>query len=257
MKTDKDPLKQDIERIIKHICENHDKKVNIDELAQLINMSKFYFIRVFKTYVGVTPIQFLHLITINYARASLRNSKNLLDTSFSMGLSSSSKLHNMFVNVYGVTPLEFKTYANNIQISYVLQDSTLGKALLAHTSRGICYFRFINKDAQIDEFKEFWKNANLSYDESLKTKFKHMFDPNDYKILKSVNEQMNLYIALIYLATNLDEKDRLYDKKIKFLQSAVPCYKCIIQTNIFSDYRWGIIPKKHRVVYEPIKFSKD
>ena len=92
MKTDKDPLKQDIERIIKHICENHDKKVNIDELAQLINMSKFYFIRVFKTYVGVTPIQFLHLITINYARASLRNSKNLLDTSFSMGLSSSSKL---------------------------------------------------------------------------------------------------------------------------------------------------------------------
>ena len=163
----------------------------------------------------------------------------------------------MFVNVYGVTPLEFKTYANNIQISYVLQDSTLGKALLAHTSRGICYFRFINKDAQIDEFKEFWKNANLSYDESLKTKFKHMFDPNDYKILKSVNEQMNLYIALIYLATNLDEKDRLYDKKIKFLQSAVPCYKCIIQTNIFSDYRWVIIPKKHRVVYEPIKFSKD
>lgn len=136
MKTDKDPLKQDIERIIKHICENHDKKVNIDELAQLINMSKFYFIRVFKTYVGVTPIQFLHLITINYARASLRNYKNLLDTSFSMGLSSSSKLHNMFVNVYGVTPLEFKTYANNIQISYVLQDSTLGKALLAHTSRG-------------------------------------------------------------------------------------------------------------------------
>ena len=97
--------------------ENYKKRISVNELATQLNMSKFYFIRIFKDYVGVTPMQFMHFITLNFAKANLKNSQNLINVSYELGLSSSSRLHDSFVNILSVTPNEFKNYANELEIT--------------------------------------------------------------------------------------------------------------------------------------------
>lgn len=81
-------------------------------------MSKFHFIRVFKEYVGVTPKQFLHSVTLNYAKEHIKESKSILDSSLDIGLSSSSRLHELFVNLIGVTPKEWREKGKDVLITY-------------------------------------------------------------------------------------------------------------------------------------------
>ncbi len=61
------------------------------KIAKNVGMSKYHFIRVFKDYVGLTPQQFLHSVTLNYAKEHIKESKSILDSSLDIGLSSSSR----------------------------------------------------------------------------------------------------------------------------------------------------------------------
>ena len=70
-----------IEKVIKYIDENFKEQPSIDTISEYIGMSKFHLIRVFKEYVGVTPIQFLQSVTLNYAKEHLKESKSILDSS--------------------------------------------------------------------------------------------------------------------------------------------------------------------------------
>ena len=81
-----DANKNKIIELIKYMNENYKKRISVNELATQLNMSKFYFIRIFKDYVGVTLMQFMHFITLNFAKANLKNSQNLLNVSYELSL---------------------------------------------------------------------------------------------------------------------------------------------------------------------------
>ena len=109
-------------------------------------MSKYHFIRVFKEYVGVTPMQFLHSVTLNYAKEHIKESKSILESSLDMGLSSSSRLHELFVNLIGVTPKEWREKGRDVLITYGFGETPFGEALVGFTGKGICYLGFIDNN---------------------------------------------------------------------------------------------------------------
>jgi AraC family transcriptional regulator of adaptative response/methylated-DNA-[protein]-cysteine methyltransferase len=156
-----------IEKAIKYIDENFKEHPSIDEIAKNIGMSKFHFIRVFKEYVGVTPKQFLHSVTLNYAKEHIKESKSILDSSLDIGLSSSSRLHELFVNLIGVTPKEWREKGKDVLITYGYGQTPFGEALIGFTDKGVCYLGFIdeNKNEIFKRFNELWENANLHFDE--------------------------------------------------------------------------------------------
>ena len=43
-------------------------------------------------------------VTLNYAKEHIKESGSLLESSLDIGLSSTSRLHELFVNLIGVTP---------------------------------------------------------------------------------------------------------------------------------------------------------
>lgn len=246
---------------IEYIDQNYQARPNICEIAKSLSMSKFHFIRLFKIYTGITPMQFLHLITLNHAKLNLKNSPNLLTASIDIGLSSASRLHDLFVNVLSVTPNEFKNYGNELNITYGISETILRKAILAFNGKGICYFRFMQDEKFGEsEMRDFYKNANFIRDDGLVlSKFDRFFNfkPNiDLDShFKTSNQQLMFWNALLFLATSIKSSGITHNECINFITDKIPLCFEIIKTNVFSSYRWGLLPKKNTLLYEPVNLN--
>ena len=259
-----------IEKAIKYIDAHFKEQPSIDVIASNIGMSKYHFIRVFKEYVGVTPMQFLHSVTLNYAKEHIKESKSILDSSLDIGLSSVSRLHELFVNLIGVTPKEWREKGKDVVITYGFGITPFGQALIAYTDKGICYLGFIdnNQEAIFARFKELWENANLMHDDAkAQTYLENIFINNKkYNLLvKGTNLQVNVWKALLNLpngviATYQDIANYIEKPNaVRAVASAIgknhigyliPCHRVIAKSGAMSGYRWGIERKKILIAYE-------
>jgi len=262
-----------IEKAIRYIDENFKEHPSIDEVAKNIGMSKFHFIRVFKEYVGVTPKQFLHSVTLNYAKEHIKESKSILDSSLDIGLSSSSRLHELFVNLIGVTPKEWREKGKDVSITYGYGETPFGEALIGFTDKGVCYLGFIdeNRDEIFQRFNELWENANLNLDEKVAKEYlENIFIKNKkYSLfVKGTNLQVNVWRALLNLpngvvATYQDIANFLEKPKAtRAIASAIgknhigyliPCHRVIAKSGAMSGYRWNIERKKILIACESIQ----
>lgn len=259
-----------IEKAIKYIDAHFKEQPSIDVIAERIGMSKYHFIRVFKEYVGVTPKQFLHSVTLNYAKEHIKESKSILDSSLDIGLSSVSRLHELFVNLIGVTPKEWREKGKDVTITYGFGLTPFGQALIAYTDKGICFLGFIdqNQEAIFKRFQELWENANLVHDDAKAERYlENIFLKNKkYNLLvKGTNLQVNVWKALLNLpngviATYQDIANYI-DKPnaVRAVASAIgknhigyliPCHRVIAKSGAMSGYRWGIERKKILIAYE-------
>jgi len=259
-----------IEKAIQYIDAHFKEQPSIDVIAERIGMSKYHFIRVFKEYVGVTPKQFLHSVTLNYAKEHIKESKSILDSSLDIGLSSVSRLHELFVNLIGVTPKEWREKGKDVTITYGFGLTPFGQALIAYTDKGICFLGFIdqNQEAIFKRFQELWENANLVHDDAKAKRYlENIFLKNKkYNLLvKGTNLQVNVWKALLNLpngviATYQDIANYI-DKPnaVRAVASAIgknhigyliPCHRVIAKSGAMSGYRWGIERKKILLAYE-------
>lgn len=259
-----------IAKAITYIDAHFKEQPSIDVIASSIGMSKYHFIRVFKEYVGVTPKQFLHSVTLNYAKEHIKESKSILDSTLDIGLSSVSRLHELFVNLIGVTPKEWREKGRDVIITYGFGITPFGEALIAYTDKGICYLGFIdqNKEAIFTRFKELWENANLVHDDlKAQTYLENIFINNKkYNLLvKGTNLQINVWKALLNLpngavTTYQDVANFIeHPKAVRAVASAIgknhigyliPCHRVIAKSGAMSGYSWGIERKKILIAYE-------
>ncbi|MDD2358386.1 MAG: methylated-DNA--[protein]-cysteine S-methyltransferase [Thiovulaceae bacterium] len=265
-----------IEKAIRYIDDNFKEQPSIEEIAHNIGMSKYHFIRIFKEYVGVTPKQFLHSLTLNYAKEHIKESKSILDTSLDIGLSSSSRLHELFVNLIGVTPKEYREKGKNVEIVYGYGETPFGEALIGFTCKGICYLGFIddNQKKIFERFEKHWEKADLIHnDVEAKQYLENIFIKNKkYNLLvKGTNFQINVWKALLnlpngVLSTYQDIANFLdKPKAVRAVASAIgknnigyliPCHRVISKSGAMSGYRWGIERKKILIAYESMKKEK-
>lgn len=91
-----------------HFADNSDK-LTIETLAQMINISPYHFIRLFKERVGFTPHEYLVHIRINNAKYMLLTTMlSVKDISYNCGYSSESVFCAAFKKKVGMTPAQYR-----------------------------------------------------------------------------------------------------------------------------------------------------
>ena len=161
-----------IERALEFLHENFRRQPTLKEIAASAYMSEYHFQRVFSNWVGISPKRFLQFLSKEYAIQLLEESRNMLDITYQTGLSSPGRLHDLILVTEAVTPGEYKSKGQGIEISCGFHSTPFGEAFLALTDRGICGFTFVlNNDRQksLNDLKKKWKYANIIEDEA-KTK---------------------------------------------------------------------------------------
>src|SRR5690554_5406786 len=132
-----------IAQVIRYINSNFREQPSLDELAELVHLSPYHFQRLFKQWAGTTPKKFLQYISLNHAKNLLKDRQaTLFEASFDTGLSGTARLHDLFVNIEGMTPAEFKNGGSKLHITYDFHSSPFGNILVANTTKGICHMAF-------------------------------------------------------------------------------------------------------------------
>jgi AraC-like DNA-binding protein len=97
-----------LKRIYRFIDENYQRKIDLNEIANLSNLSEAAFCRYFKKMTRLTFTEFLNHYRINQAKRLLLLDKNVSETCFECGFENLSYFNRTFKKVIGQNPLAFK-----------------------------------------------------------------------------------------------------------------------------------------------------
>ena len=97
-------------RRIKEFVDVHiSKGIGISELASLVGLSQFHFIRAFKHAVGLSPYQYVLSERISVAKVLLsKRDLSIADVALAVGFSDASQLNRVFRKLIGVTPTVYR-----------------------------------------------------------------------------------------------------------------------------------------------------
>src|SRR6476660_9424881 len=137
-----------IAEAIHYLTENFKEQPSLNDVAQKLHLSPFHFQRMFTEWAGVSPKKFLQYITVENAKKMLKEQQaSLFDTAFETGLSGTSRLHDLFINIEGMSPGEYKNGGEELIINYSFAESPFGNILVASTPVGICHISFADDEA--------------------------------------------------------------------------------------------------------------
>lgn len=138
-----------IAEAIEYIKTNFKEQPNLDEVAKKIHLSPFHFQRLFSEWAGTSPKKFLQYTTVEYAKTLLKeNQATIFDAAHEAGLSGTSRLHDLFINIEGMTPAEFKNGGKDLDINFTFAESPFGNILVASTKKGICHMAFADEEKE-------------------------------------------------------------------------------------------------------------
>src|SRR5881227_3137502 len=133
-----------IATVIRFLDRHHIDQPDLNQLAAGVGLSAFHFHRLFSTWAGVTPKDFLQCLTVEHVKRLLLDGRNVFDAALDAGLSGPGRLHDLCVTLEAASPGEMKTGGAGLQIDYAFTDTPFGEALIAETRRGICHLSFLD-----------------------------------------------------------------------------------------------------------------
>lgn len=263
MKTQEEINYQRIAEAIDYIKQHFKQQPNLDEVAEKVHLSPFHFQRLFSEWAGTTPKKFLQYVSLQHAKSLLNKQQaTLFDTAFDTGLSGTSRLHDLFVKIEGMTPAEYKNGGKNLVINYSFSQSIFGQIIIASTHKGICYIAFYEDEHKafnllVDKFPNasFIAKKDDFQEQALLIFHKDWNKINEIKLhLKGTDFQLKVWEALLkiplgklstygQLAMEIGSPNAsravgtaIGSNLIAFL---IPCHRVIQSSGNFGGYMWG------------------
>jgi len=271
---------QRIEQAISYLEENFHRQPELDEVAEKVHLSPFHFQRIFTTWAGISPKRFLQFLTVGFLKERLTASKNLVEAAESAGLSSQSRVYDLFTTLEAVTPQEYKQRGSGINIEFGFHETPFGQCLIGVTERGVCWLSFIPTDGDplqdLETMKEHWHNSIFHQDQDITKSFTdQIFGDHSvstrkkiHLFVKGTNFQVKVWEALLKIpmgnvttyqniATQIQNANALQavgsavgSNHIAYL---IPCHRVIRKDGILGEYRWSSVRKKSLIGWEMAK----
>ncbi len=259
---------------IEYIKSHFKEQPSLEELASVVGLSPSHFQRLFSDWAGVSPKKFIQYLSLDYAKQILKDNKaSLLDAAYETGLSGTSRLHDLFMNIESMTPGEFKNGGQDLLINYSFANSPFGKVTVASTTKGVCHLSFEDDEViALANLKSHFPHA--SYQEAkdtfqrnaLNTFNSNWENMNQIKLhLKGTEFQLKVWESLLKLphaslatygsiADNIDRPKAsravgtaIGKNPVAFL---IPCHRVIQKSGNLGGYMWGETRKSAIIGWE-------
>ncbi|MEL7043360.1 MAG: methylated-DNA--[protein]-cysteine S-methyltransferase [Pseudomonadota bacterium] len=115
--------------------------------ARAMGLSASHFQREFTRWAGVSPKQFQASLAHAEAGELLRQGASVLDTTYETGLSSPSRLHDLFIAHEALSPGEAKASGAGACLTIGKAATPFGTGVFLISSRGLCGLGFVDDGA--------------------------------------------------------------------------------------------------------------
>jgi len=263
-----------IAQAISYLHGNFKTQPGLEEVAEKINLSPFHFQRLFTEWAGVSPKKFLQYLTVEHAKKMLKeNQATLFETAFETGLSGTSRLHDLFVNIEGMTPGEYKNGGENLNINYSFAETPFGNILVASTAKGICHIAFADvAEEALEILKTKFPNAIYrQFADAAQQHALYIFTQDWDRIseiklhLKGTDFQLKVWETLLKIPAGQLTTYGTVAKEIGMPSASravgsaiganpvafiIPCHRIIQSTGSLGQYHWGSTRKTAIIGWE-------
>lgn len=262
---------------IEYLQHNFQQQPSLQQVAAHVHMSPSHFQRVFSQWAGTSPKKFLQYLSLEYAKSLLKQQDlSVMQSSIETGLSSSSRLHDLFVQIEGMTPAEYKHGGLGLRIHYQFAETLFGAVIVASTAKGICFLSFeADPDSARQQLQQAFPQATLieqadAIQQTALAIFNHAADPiAKIKLhLKGTAFQLKVWHSLLnipqgqvssygHLAQSIGQPTAsravgtaIGHNPVAFL---IPCHRVIQATGQIGGYRWSMQRKKIMLAWEAVQ----
>jgi len=144
-----DPWIEKVRRACVYLA-NVDGHVSLSHLAARLGGSPYHLQRSFKRIVGVTPREYADACRLRKLKRGLRGGASVTDAMVAAGYSSSSRFYERAASKLAMTPQNYRRGATGKTITYAIDDSPLGRLLVAATAKGVCAVFMGSSDAALE-----------------------------------------------------------------------------------------------------------
>ena len=266
-----------VANVIRFLDRHHTDQPDLAALSDAAGLSPFHFHRLFSSWAGVTPKDFLQCLTVEHVKRLLQSGQSVFDAAIEAGLSGPGRLHDLCVTLEAASPGEMKSGGAGMQIDYGFADTPFGEALIAETKRGISHLFFVDvggRDRVRNLLMSDWPNAKLNRSDSRAAELSaEIFNSRTKSttvrplraFVRGTPFQVRVWRALLRIPTgSLTTYGRLAEaigqsKAARAVGSAVganpisfiiPCHRVIRETGALGNYGGGRIRKQVMVGWE-------
>ena len=250
---------------------DNEPDLTLSDMAARMDMSPAHFQRLFSAWVGVSPKRYQQYLRLDHARAMLRARHTTLETADAVGLSGSSRLHDLFIAWEAMTPGDYAREGSGLTIRWGRFDSPFGPALAMGTDRGLCGLAFTaetGEAAAMDDLTGRWPVARFVEDPyALRPWVDATFAGRGDARLHMIGApfQLKVWEALLtipsgHVTTYSDIAAAIGNPRaVRAVGTAVgrnpvslliPCHRALRKSGALGGYHWGLPVKRALLAWE-------
>lgn len=267
-----------VAQAIEYLSRNFREQPDLPAVAAQVHLSPEHFQRMFTEWAGVSPKKFTQYLTVDYLRNRIHRFDSVQEAADAVGLSAQSRVYDLFVNVEGVTPDEFRRRGKGIRIRYGFHPTPFGECFIAATERGICGLSFINDTSpqvELGRFEQKWAFAQLEADQDFTRKIvDQIFGSSGSHpagltlLLQGTKFQLKVWEALLRIPPGSVSTYEQIAHSIGRPAAAravgtaigsnpvgylIPCHRVIRKAGQMGGYHWGETRKQAIIGWEMAK----
>ncbi|MDB5473094.1 MAG: methylated-DNA--[protein]-cysteine S-methyltransferase [Devosia sp.] len=263
-----------IRAAIRYLSEHGPDIADLQGFALSLGLTERQLTELFRRWCGLSPKSFAQAVALDHAKSLLRQKQSVLDTTYQVGLSSTSRLHELFVAYEAMPPGMFRSGGAGLDMIWGTALSPFGTAVLTATEYGLSGIGFADEHTSVDmafaDLAHRWPNARfIRNDAHIAPLAAQAFDPGQWLADRPVR--------IVLIGTDFEVKVWETLLKIPLGQAAtyqgvanhigkpsasravgaavgrnpisfvVPCHRVVGSTGALTGYHWGV-PRKRAIL---------
>lgn len=263
-----------IRAAIRYLSENGPDAIALDRFARAMGMTERQLTDLFRRWCGLTPKSFAQAVALDHAKSLLRGKASVLEATYEVGLSSTSRLHDLFVAYEAMPPGAFRAGGAGLDMDWGVAPSPFGLAVVTATDYGISGLGFADGETSVeDAFADLanrWPSARFTRNDArMAPLVGQIFSPSQWSaeqpvrvVLIGTDFEVKVWETLLRIpcgtaATYASVANQIGKPTASRAVGAavgknpisfvVPCHRVIGTSGALTGYHWGV-PRKRAIL---------
>lgn len=263
-----------IRAAIRYLSETGPDELDLPRFARALGLNERQLTDLFRRWCGLSPKSFAQAVALDHAKSLLRDRQSVLDTTYEVGLSSTSRLHDLFVTYEAMPPGVFRAGGAGLDMVWGVGPSPFGTAVAVVTEYGLSGLGFADADTSIEaafeDLAQRWPNARFTRNDAQVAPFiAHAFDPQQWSadrpvrvVLIGTDFEVKVWETLLKIPVGCATTYQSVASHIGRPTAAravgaavgknpisfvVPCHRVVGTSGALTGYHWGV-PRKRAIL---------